>query len=82
MEVHPVNAYILRDICTSDKLHHLNESDRRPVKTVMELSGLLTRTYKMLQQVVIPIADLMDSEKIITEHISETINYLNIHLEG
>ena len=47
----------------------------------MKKSGLLTRTYKKILQVVIPITDLIDSEKIITEHISETINYLNIDLE-
>jgi len=47
----------------------------------MKKSGLLTRTYKKILQVVIPITDLIDSEKIIIEHISETINYLNIDLE-
>jgi len=60
----------------------LDESDGRPLKTAMERRCLLTQAYERILKVVIPIADLNDSENITTEHNSEAINYLNLDKEG
>ena len=59
-----------------------DETGGRLLKTAMELRGLSARAYDRILKVARTIADLDGSEHILTEHISEAINYRNLDKEG
>lgn len=59
-----------------------DEAGGRLLKTAMELRGLSARAYDRILKVARTIADLDESEHILTEHISEAINYRNLDKEG
>ena len=59
-----------------------DEAGGRLLKTAMELRGLSARAYDRILKVARTIADLDGSEHILTEHISEAINYRNLDKEG
>jgi len=64
------------------KYCQLDEAGGRLLKTAMDVRGLSARAYDRILKVARTIADLDKSEHILTEHISEAINYRNLDKEG
>lgn len=64
------------------KYCQLDETSGRLLKTAMEIRGLSARAYDRILKVARTIADLDESENILSEHISEAINYRNLDKEG
>ena len=60
----------------------LDEAGGKLLKTAMEIRGLSARAYDRILKVARTIADLDESQNILTEHISEAINYRNLDKEG
>jgi magnesium chelatase family protein len=64
------------------KYCQLDEAGGRLLKTAMEVRGLSARAYDRILKLARTIADLDEAEDIMTEHISEAINYRNLDKEG
>jgi magnesium chelatase family protein len=64
------------------KYCQLDEAGGRLLKIAMEVRGLSARAYDRILKLARTIADLDEAEDIMTEHISEAINYRNLDKEG
>ena len=64
------------------KYCQIDEAGGKLLKTAMEIRGLSARAYDRILKVARTIADLDESPNILTEHISEAINYRNLDKEG
>ncbi len=71
-----MSSKILREIC------HIPEEGKTLLKTAMERLGLSARAYDRILKVARTIADLAGSDKILTEHLAEAIQYRSLDREG
>jgi magnesium chelatase family protein len=64
------------------KYCELDASGRTTIKMAVERLGLSARAYDRILKVARTVADLDESEHIITKHLAEAINYRNLDRDG
>jgi magnesium chelatase family protein len=66
----------LRAFCTID------ETGQQLLKSAMDRLGLSARAYDRILKVARTISDLVESERILTEHLAEAIQFRSLDREG
>jgi magnesium chelatase family protein len=71
-----MSSKMLRKVCK------INNESNEMLKTAMDRLGLSARAYDRILKVSRTIADLANSEDIMTEHLAEAILYRSLDRDG
>jgi magnesium chelatase family protein len=71
-----MSSKMLRKVCK------INNESNEMLKTAMDRLGLSARAYDRILKVARTIADLANSEDILTEHLAEAILYRSLDRDG